>query len=251
MSDAARSILFALCLCLVCGTLLTAASSGLKERQGKNIRIDQQKNILKTVGLVDVKKKYSPEEIEKIYTENITKLDVDSAGQGLPGSIDDRSPQKLPLYLFKKNGNIHAYILPVNTKGLWGKIFGYLALKDDGVTISGFTVCRHSETPGLGGEIEQRWFQKNFAGKKITDMGGDFVSVSVAKGKADASVPAEKRINYVDGISGATLTGTYLSKGLKDTLYEYEPVSLTFRNKKKYCKANKNLPWCRYEPEKE
>jgi Na+-transporting NADH:ubiquinone oxidoreductase subunit C len=105
---------------------------------------------------------------------------------------------------------------------LWGKIFGYLALKSDGSTVTGFTVYKHSETPGLGGEIEKRWFQKNFEGKKILDKAGGFVSISIAKGFLPESFPKDKLPNYVDGISGATLTGKFLTTGLKDVLQAYE-----------------------------
>ena len=81
---------------------------------------------------------------------------------------------------------VKAYVLPINTRGLWGKIHGYLALESDGSTVSGFTVYQHSETPGLGGEIEKDWFQKNFKGKRIVDQGGNFVSIGIAK-------PAQQR----------------------------------------------------------
>jgi Na+-transporting NADH:ubiquinone oxidoreductase subunit C len=121
--------------------------------------------------------------------------------------------------------------LPINTRGLWGKIFGYLAIERDGSTVAGFTVYKHSETPGLGGEIEKEWFQKNFEGKNILDRAGELVSISIAKGEIPESIPKEKRLNYVDGISGATLTGKFLTAGLKEVLLEYEPVSIQFRSR--------------------
>ena len=61
---------------------------------------------------------------------------------------------------------------------------------------------------------------------------GNFLSISIAKGGLADTVPDDKRMNVVDGISGATLTGKYLTTGLKDILLEYEPVSLKFRTKK-------------------
>jgi Na+-transporting NADH:ubiquinone oxidoreductase subunit C len=124
---------------------------------------------------------------------------------------------------------VEAYIIPIDSRGLWGRILGYLAIKDDGSTISGFTVYKHSETPGLGGEIEQNWFQKNFVGKKIVNLQGNFVSIRIAKGAVDDIISKEKQLNYVDGISGATLTGKFLSEGLQDILRDYEPVSVRFR----------------------
>ena len=99
----------------------------------------------------------------------------------------------------------------------------------DGSTVRGFTVYQHQETPGLGGEIEKKWFQKNFQGKKIVNEQGEFVSVSVAKGQVEEVVPSGKKEHYVDGISGATMTGKFLSEGLADILAVYEPVSVRFR----------------------
>ena len=230
MSDQLRSFLFAAATCLVCAISLTAASTGLKGFQQKNIALDRQKNILKSVSLIDENAGYTHEEINKLYADNIKYIFVDSKGSII--KKDQKTKKKLPIYLYMKNGRIESYILPINSRGLWGKILGYLALKNDGSTIAGFTVYKHSETPGLGGEIEKRWFQKNFEGKKIVNRSGNFLSISIAKGGVTNTVPDDRRINYVDGISGATLTGKFLSSGLKDILLEYEPVSLKFRTKK-------------------
>ncbi len=230
MSDQLKSFLFAAATCLVCTISLTAASTGLKELQQRNIAMDRQKNILKSVGLINENVGYTHEEINKLYVDNIKSIWVDS--NGFIVKKDQKAKKKLPVYIYMKNDRIESYILPIDSRGLWGRILGYLALKNDGSTIAGFTVYKHSETPGLGGEIERRWFQKNFEGKKIVSRTGKFLSISIAKGGLTDTVPEDRRINYVDGISGATLTGKYLSSGLKDILLEYEPVSLKFRTKK-------------------
>jgi len=230
MSDQLRSFLFAAATCLVCTISLTAASTGLKGLQQKNIAMDRQKNILKSVGLIHKSTGYTHDEINKLYDDNIKYIWVDSKGAII--KKDQKAQKKLPIYIYMKNGRIESYILPIDSRGLWGRILGYLALKNDGSTIAGFTVYKHSETPGLGGEIEKRWFQKNFEGKKIIGRTGNFLSISIAKGGLTNTVPEDRRMNVVDGISGATLTGKYLSSGLKDILLEYEPVSLKFRTKK-------------------
>ena len=230
MSDQLKSILFAAATCLVCTISLTAASTGLKGLQQKNIAMDRQKNILKSVGLIEENMVYTVKEINRLYADNIKYIWVDSKGSII--KKDQKAQKKLPVYIYMKNDRIESYILPIDSRGLWGRIFGYLALKNDGSTIAGFTVYKHSETPGLGGEIEKRWFQKNFEGKKIVSRTGNFLSISIAKGSLSDTVGDDRRMNVVDGISGATLTGKYLSTGLKDILLEYEPVSLKFRTKK-------------------
>ena len=230
MSDNLKSVLVAVATAIVCSSLLTAAALGLKPYKMRNLALDKQKNILKAVGLIDADKRYSPEDIETMYTDNIKKLRADPNGRIL--AENDTQEIILPLWLLMVNEQPQCYVIPINTRGLWGPIRGYMALEKDGSTILGFTVYKHSETPGLGGEIEQAWFQKNFQGKKITDVVGDFVSIAVAKGRVSDTVPDPKQANFVDGISGATLTGKFLTEGLKEILHEYEPVSINFRQRK-------------------
>ena len=229
MSSYVKSLIFALTTAVVCSFLLTAASAGLKGFQLENIDVDKKKNILLAVGLVDSGETYRKADILDIYEKNIQNLRVSPEGEMLGLEQVSATENSLPIYLYVKGSKIASYIIPINTKGLWGKIFGYLALDRDGSTVTGFTVYKHSETPGLGGEIEKRWFQKNFEGKKILDKTGDFVSISIAKGTLPETFPQDKRPNFVDGISGATLTGKYLTTGLKNVLQAYEPVSIKFR----------------------
>jgi Na+-transporting NADH:ubiquinone oxidoreductase subunit C len=229
MFNIVKSIVFALITAMVCSFLLTAASAGLKPFQQENVEVDKKKNILKAVGLIQEDKKYLNETIKQRYDASIRAVRISPEG-AIVGE-DESAEKSLPIYVYLKDEQIVSYIIPINSRGLWGKIMGYLALKNDGSTIAGFTVYKHAETPGLGGEIEKRWFQKNFEGKKILDTDGNFVSISIAKGALSPSFPEDKRPNYVDGISGATLTGKYLSAGLKDTLLDYEPVSIKFRTK--------------------
>ena len=227
MSSRLKSILFAATLCLVCSVILTTGSTGLQRFQEKNMRIDRQRNILVSVGLVEQGRRYAPDKIQSLYAEYIKPLWVDPSGRLINES--QRGESDFPLYVYLDEEKIEAYIVPFNSRGLWGKIHGYLAIENDGSTISGFTVYKHSETPGLGGEIEKAWFQKNWVGKKIVDRSGEFVSVSIAKGAVQDKIQPEKRPHYVDGISGATLTGKYLTAGLKEILEDYEPVSIQFR----------------------
>lgn len=229
MSNSLKTILFATGLCLVCSLLLTLAATGLKAYQRENAMVDRQKNVLKSVGAVTPDRSYTGDEIKALYREHIKCVSLGQDGEVL--SADAAPAETMPLYLYEKGGATQAYILPVNSKGLWGRIYGYLALETDGSTIAGFTVYQHSETPGLGGEIENRWFQRNFVGKKIVDQQGDFVSVSIAKGAVEDAVRQDLQPHYVDGISGATMTGKYLSEGLQDVLKNYEPVSIRFRNR--------------------
>lgn len=229
MSENTRSVVFAALLSLVCCLLITAACTGLQKYQKANIELDRQVNIVKAAGLIDETKSYPPAEIDRLYHERIVDAWTDSSGELLLTAPPVEKKDSLPLYLCREGENLYATIIPLNVRGLWGKINGYLALEKDGATIIGFSVARHAETPGLGGEIESSWFRHQFKGKKIVDFKKKFVSVSIAKGAAANRVSQDNLPNYVDGISGATLTGNYLSQGIKETLTMFEPLSSRLR----------------------
>ena len=216
---------------MACSVLLTAANTGLKPLQQRNMAVDRHRNILLALGLVREGERVPGEQIEPIYEPSIKSITVDREGKIL--TAEEASGNHLPLYVYVKEEQIEAYVVPINTRGLWGEIQGYLAIENDGTTIRGFTVYKHAETPGLGGEIESRWFRKNFENKKIVNTEGAFASVGIAKGAVKDVIPEPKRDNYVDGISGATLTGKYLTAGLKEILQDYEPVAIQFRHSNK------------------
>lgn len=218
-------IVFALLLSVICSTMITVSVVGLKGLQTVNVELDKKVNILKAADLIK-DNKLTKKQINDLYDARIKAVSVDNQGK----ILEKAGQNSLSLYFYQEGDRIKGYILPINTRGLWGKIQGYLAFENDGQTVSGFSVFNHSETPGLGGEIESAWFEKNFKGKKILNSQNKFVSVGIAKGKAK-DLPKDQQSNYVDGISGATLTGKYLSEGIKQTLIKYEPVSITFRQK--------------------
>jgi Na+-transporting NADH:ubiquinone oxidoreductase subunit C len=227
MSDGVKTILFATVLCLVCSLLLTLASTGLNAFQQENARVDRQKNILQAVGVVAPGRTYPADEIKALYQSAIQCISINAEGQVL--SAEDAPEKAMPLYLYLQDEQVQAYIVPVDSRGLWGRIYGYLALDTDGSTVTGFSVYQHAETPGLGGEIENQWFQRNFVGKRIVDTAGDFVSIKIAKGAVKNVIRQDLQPNYVDGISGATMTGKFLTEGLQGILQTYEPVSVHFR----------------------
>ena len=45
--------------------------------------------------------------------------------------------------------------MPIEGVGMWGTLYGFLALDRDGNTMRGLTFYDQKETPGLGGEIGQ------------------------------------------------------------------------------------------------
>jgi len=220
---------FTLAVCVGCSLFVSLAAIGLRPQQELNYKVDRQRNILRSVGLPEsTDHRLSPAEVQQLFRERIQGIVVDTNGNIVAGrkpeDVDpEKEPDLLPVYLRKDGSTITAYSIPVSGKGLWSTIYGYLALDPDGVTVRGITFYKHGETPGLGGEIEKPWFQNNFKGKKILDEQGRLTSITVVKGKVKDQIPPSEASHYVDGISGATLTGKGVTALLRHSLERYDP----------------------------
>ena len=220
---------------LVASFLLALASTQLKELQKFNVELDKKKNILKCVGK-DVSLMNADEIIEE-YQSNISNIVLNPKGGIVSNvssdnleSVQNKTTGQLNYFLDNieylpayKSSNPEAFIIPISGKGLWSTLYGYLALEEDLNTVKGLTFYKHGETPGLGGEVEKKWFQNNFVGKTIFDQAGQLVSVKVVKGKANDVLAGEALNHGVDGISGATITSRGVSDFLKRDLLRYEP----------------------------
>tara|TARA_B100000427_G_scaffold329402_1_gene345461 strand:- start:8264 stop:8950 length:687 start_codon:yes stop_codon:yes gene_type:complete len=226
LSEAQKTFRFAIIMCVCCSIALTAASVGLKERQEENKLIDRQKNILKALNLISKDKKYTGDEIKENYSGNVKEFYLDSEG-----NLTEEETARA-LFVVGDASNIKTYAVPFKAYGLWSWMYGYIAFNGDGDSIVGFTVYSHGETPGLGGECEKPWFQDQFIGKKITDINGKFVSIGVVKGKvADKGFSKIKEKNYVDGMSGATITSKGIEDYLRKDLSAYETFAKRLRRK--------------------
>lgn len=227
-----RVIVFALVICVVCSLLLSATSQALKDRQDEQVELDRKMNVLKAFGVdvVDANgKKITKAEIDKYFTENIHEIFINKeTGEEIPGLTSaglDKSELKartheqrsrLPLYVWKENGEPTKYAFPTSGMGLWSIVYGYIALDQDLSTIIGVTFYKHGETPGLGGEVSTEWFQSQFGGKKIYEN-GKLLRFEVVKGKAP-----EDSNHSVDGITGATMTGNGLNNFLNRDISYYD-----------------------------
>ncbi|MGC6367081.1 MAG: NADH:ubiquinone reductase (Na(+)-transporting) subunit C [Candidatus Marinamargulisbacteria bacterium] len=195
--------------------------------QLKNQAVDKQKNILKVLGVTNSSQKYTNNDIEQLFSKFIVAKYVKSNG-GLQDEETD-----LPVYLYVKNNKVNAYAIPISGYGLWSTLYGYFSVEGDGETVKGITFYQHGETPGLGAEVEAKWFQDNFIGKKIASNSGEFKSVGIVRGKVADVVKKDQQQYYVDGISGATVTSKGVENFLKEGLKSYEPFSKRLRRKER------------------
>ena len=103
------------------------------------------------------------------------------------------------VYLVENGGQIDKIILPIHGYGLWSTLYGFMALEGDGNTVAGLGFYEHAETPGLGGEVDNPSWKKQWAGKRVYKDGR--VAIRLVKGGADRT-----DAYGVDALSGATIT---------------------------------------------
>jgi Na+-transporting NADH:ubiquinone oxidoreductase subunit C len=224
------TFIYASVMVIIVAAILSFTAMKLKPQQTRNVEIEKKQNILQSVGITA-----SPAEAEAVYTEKITaSYVINSSGEptdGLAFSVDLKkehakplAERKLPVYEANLGNEGIKYIIPLRGAGLWGPIWGYIALNEDMNTIYGATFDHQGETPGLGAEIKTIHFQEAFKGKTIFNENNELVSIIVAK--AGENAPAQHR---VDAVSGGTITSKGLQKMLIDDLSSYSE----FFNKKK------------------
>ncbi|RMG82287.1 MAG: NADH:ubiquinone reductase (Na(+)-transporting) subunit C [Bacteroidetes bacterium] len=219
---------FATIMVVVVGAVLSIAAMSLKPKQVDNIRKEKMRDILTTIEVMsksddmdkapELFQKYIVDQIVLDYNGNVKKgveafnVDVKKEYKSLP-------PEKrnYPLFIAEKDGKKY-YIIPMVGTGLWGPIWGYLALEEDMTTVYGASFDHKTETPGLGAEIAQKPFQEQFKGKKIFDENGNFKPIKVIKGGAE---PGD--LHGVDAITGGTITSTGVSEMIERTLKTYVP----------------------------
>jgi len=218
------TIIYSIILVVVVGVLLSVVYQALRPQQLENIQNDTKRQIL-AAALISPD---NGESVAKLYDDHITKsYIVNSKGEKIDGGIDPfdvkvelevKKPadeRMLPVFVCKTDAGTK-YIVPIYGAGLWGPIWGYIAMDNNGDTIYGAYFAHQGETPGLGAEIEKTAFSSQFEGKQIFSNSGDFQSVKVVK---KGQEPAEGA--YVHAISGGTITSQGVQKMLSNSLEPY------------------------------
>jgi Na+-transporting NADH:ubiquinone oxidoreductase subunit C len=219
---------FAVAVCLVCALFVAGSAVGLKDRQDANILLDRQKKVLTVAGVMKDGERLTREEIASAFESNIQQKvinlktgdlqpEIDSASFDQQATAKDpktsypapenaskvrRLPNDALVFDVVQDGELKALILPIEGYGLWGTLYGYIALAPDARTIVGITFYSHKETPGLGGEVDNPRWKARWPGRLAFDDRGKPV-IAVKKGLAGS---VEKDPYNVDGLSGATIT---------------------------------------------
>jgi Na+-transporting NADH:ubiquinone oxidoreductase subunit C len=205
--------------------LLMFVSSALKERQIANIELDKKRQILSSLRL-DLR----GQDVNALFDKHIVGgLVINSNAEILKESREAAfeiniarefakplNERQLPIFIADVNGQ-RKYIFGLRGAGLWGPLWGYLALDNDRNTIFGVNFSHASETPGLGSQIAERPFQEQFVGKRILNDRRQFVSVAVMK----VGQRADGR-QQVDALTGGTITCKGVEKMLYNSLLQYD-----------------------------
>lgn len=204
---------FAIVMVAVVGTMLAVASQGLKSRQDKNATDKKMISILSAIN-VEATRENAQEMYDKYVVDSKIIAGKDLSARAFDVDIKkefrdkklDVSDRNYPLYICEKNSNRY-YVIPVIGTGLWGPIWGFVALESDYKTIYGATFDHKAETPGLGAEIKYTSYSDQYTGEVITDTTGIFQPIIVVKDGSGSGLNSK-----VDGITGGTIT----SKGVEE-----------------------------------
>lgn len=218
------TVIYTTILVVIVAAILAFASSALKSRQQANMDLAKMKTIMLAANMGQTPEGNADKKADfmQLYNDHITATCViDASGNVIEGvdafkDVDLKTqfnnlkkglPVQLPVYECTMDDGRKVNIVAMYGAGLWGAIWGYMAVEDDNQTVAGAIFDHASETPGLGAKIAEAPFYTQFRGKKLIDN-GEFGSVKVIKGGANGAD------NGVDAISGATMTSKAVSESL-------------------------------------
>ncbi len=233
------TFIYASVLVIAVAAILSTAATLLKPRQEQNIKVEKMSAILSSANIEvtaanaeELYTKYIKEElvidkegnVVSTYKDGSLSGDVRAFDINMKTEVDNKAKGKdfvNPLFVCEKDGEI-LYVIPLRGKGLWGPVWGHVALKDDFITVAGVVFDHKGETPGLGAEISGSKFQAQFTGKTIFNKQMQFKSITIKKGGV-GTLPAAEQIHGVDAISGGTITSDGVNDMLKDNIENYVP----------------------------
>lgn len=207
---------YAAVMVIIVAFLLAFVASALKETQDANVANDTKGQILSALGYdkaaIDVAAEYGKNVRDNIFADGELKP-YEGKFNTTYGSLIKSG--ELHVFTGTTASGEQAYVLPVVGRGLWGGLWGYIAVNETKDKVLGTYFYHESETAGLGARISEKWFQDQFNGKPIFGADGNVALTVVKAGAAQAE-------NEVDGVTGATLTSNGVAAMVKDGLTAYK-----------------------------
>lgn len=218
------TIIYTIVMVVVVGAALAFTSLGLRDKQQENADADKMRQILASAlitpdkeDVVGAFKKYIVKEF--LVDENGDEVAGDAFAVDMALEVKNSpATRRLPVYVCRLDDGSEKYIVPVYGAGLWGPIWGYISFDADGTTIYGAYFAHQGETPGLGAEIEKPAFCDQFKGKRVF-VDGKFYPIDVVK---NGSKPANADADYVDAVTGGTITSKGVASMVDNCLTPYK-----------------------------
>ena len=208
-------IIYSVVMVVVVAVLLSVAALGLKPRQEANMLNEKKAQIVKALGEDPATVAYDSVITKAVILDAsgaVVSEDVNEVFAALNDLNGSFAAQRYPIFVATSG-----VVVPLYGAGLWGPIWGYIALDADMNTVKGIVLDHSGETPGLGAEITTPKHQAMYPGKTIYE-GDAIVGVTLKKGGADKSNPHE-----VDAITGGTKTSDGVTAMISDCLNYYKP----------------------------
>ena len=203
-------IVYSVVMVVIVAVLLSVTAMSLQGRQNENRLNEKKQAILASLSAGDRNfDDYIDAYAVNAAGERVEAADVFALTEDLKGAFEAGT---YPVFE-AEDGRV---VVPVTGNGLWGPIWGYIALEDDMNTVAGVVFDHSGETPGLGAEIATPKHQAQYRGKQIFE-GDEFVSVRLRKGGA------VDKAHEVDAISGGTKTSDGVTAMLENSLRNYLP----------------------------
>lgn len=200
-----RALTVALVVALVCSAVVSLTAVMLKPRQDANRLAARAASVMSMAG--GQGSGVPQTRFVDLATGAYVERDPGSS-KPLPAGRDPaglgQREDVAAVFELREEGRLRLVILPVRGSGYQSTLKGYLALKPDLNTVAALTFYEHGETPGLGARIEDDAWRALWPGKQVADADG-VISLEVVKG-------ASEGVHEVEGISGATRTGSGVNK---------------------------------------
>ena len=206
-------ITYSVVMVVIVAVLLSCAALGLKDRQDENILNEKKTQIVKALGETASYEEVVAEAALIDAEGNVVENKTEEVFAALQSVKDTRANGKFPIFK-AKDGSV---VVPLYGAGLWGPIWGYIALDKDMNTVKGIVLDHQGETPGLGAEITTAKHQAMYVGKRVFE-GEELVGITLKKGGAD-----KENTHEVDAITGGTKTSDGVTAMIKDCLASYKP----------------------------
>ncbi len=234
-----QTLAVAFSLCVICSILVSGAAVVLKPLQDANKILDRNKNILSAAGLFDPAR-HTNADVEALFSqftprivdlqqgrllaaEEVVRLGIDTDTYDPRRAVNDPrysralAPAEDParirrqllypmVYVVGSEDRIEQIVVPISGFGLWGGLYGFLALEGDANTVKGIGFYELKETPGLGAEVTNPSWRGLWSGKKIYSDDGT-VALRIVRGAGSGA-------SQISGLAGATLT----NRGVEDLI---------------------------------